>query len=62
MEKEISFLHDELNSKNTVINLLLETLIKYKDEKGNILSNHDDRIIQTEKNIKATKSVETKEG
>ena len=27
MEKEISFLHDELN---TVINLLLETLIKYK--------------------------------
>ena len=32
MEKEISFLHDELKSKNTVINLSLETLIKYKDE------------------------------
>ena len=25
MEKEISFLHDELKNKNTVINLLLET-------------------------------------
>ena len=32
MEKEIYFLHDKLKSKNTVINLLLETLIKYKDE------------------------------
>ena len=28
MENEISFLHDELKSKNTVINFLLETLIK----------------------------------
>lgn len=28
MENEISFLHDELKSKNTVINILLETLIK----------------------------------
>lgn len=28
--------HDELKSKNTVINLLLDTLIKYYDEKRNI--------------------------
>ena len=41
MEKEISYLQDELKSKNTVINLLLETLIKYKDEIRNIHSNHD---------------------
>ena len=62
MEKEISFLHDELKSKNTVINLLLETLVKYKDEKKNIQSNHDLGNIQPGKNIKTTKSVETKEG
>ena len=36
MENEISFLHDELKSKNTVINFLLETLIKWKYEKRNI--------------------------
>lgn len=29
MEKEISLLHDKLKSKNTVINLSLETLSKY---------------------------------
>ena len=55
----MSFLHDELKSKNTAIDL--ETLIKYKDEKRNIHSNQDIGNIQPEK-TKATKSVETKEG
>ena len=49
MEKEISFLHDELKSKNTVIYVLLETLIKYKDEIRNIHSNHDIGNTQPEK-------------
>ena len=49
MEKEISFLHDELKSKNTVIHLLLETLFKYKDKIKNIHSNHDIGNIQPEK-------------
>ena len=61
MEKNVSFLNDKLKSKNTVITLLLETLIKYKDEKGNILLDHNIGNIQLEKNIKTTKSVETKE-
>ena len=50
-----------MKSKNTVINLLLETLIKYKDEIRNIHSNHDIGNFQPEKNIKTAKSVETKE-
>ena len=37
-EKEISSLHDELKSKNSVTNLLLETLIKYKYKKRIIKS------------------------
>ena len=35
MAREVSFLHDKLKIKNSVINFLLETLIKYKDEKTN---------------------------
>ena len=61
MEKEISFLQDELKSKNAVINLLLETLIEYKDEIRNIRSNHDIGNTEPEKNIKTAKSVETNE-
>ena len=45
MEKEISLLHDELKSKNTV----METLSKYTDEMKNIHSNHDIGNIQPEK-------------
>ena len=44
-----------------MINLLLKPLIKYKDEIRNIHSNHDIRNIQSEKNTKTAKSVETKE-
>ena len=51
MEKQISFLHDKLKSKNILINLLLVTLIKYKGEKRNIHSNYDVGNIQLEKNI-----------
>ena len=58
MEKEISFLHDELKNKN----LLLETLIKYKNEKRMTWENHDVGNIQHEKNTQTTKSLETKEG
>ena len=31
MEKEITFLHEELKSKNTIITLLLENVVKLKD-------------------------------
>ena len=61
MEKEISFLHDELKGKKTVINLSLGTFLKYKDEIRNIHSNHDIGNTQLEKNIKIVKSFETKE-
>ena len=44
-----------------MINLLLKPLITYKDEIRNIHSNHDIRNIQSEKNTKTAKSVETKE-
>ena len=54
MEIEIFFLHDELKNKNTVINLLLETLIKYKDEIRNIHSNHEIGNIQPEKKDKCS--------
>ena len=54
-------MHDELKSKNTVINLLLETLIKCKDEIRNIRSNHDIGNTQPEKNIKTAKSADRKE-
>ena len=60
MEKYIFFLHDELKSKSTVINILLETLIRYKDEIRNIHSNHDIGNIPPEKKTKTAKSVETK--
>ena len=51
MVKEISFLLDELTSNDTAINLLLESLIKCKDndEKRNILSNHDKENTLSEK-------------
>ena len=49
MEKEISFQHDDFKSKNSVINLLLEILIRCKDnyhDEKNIHANHDVEIIQ----------------
>ena len=46
---KLSLKDDGLKSKNTVINLLLETLIKYKDEIRSIDSNHDIGNIQLEK-------------
>ena len=48
----MSFLPNELKSKNTVINLLLENVIKYKDEIRNIHSNHDMGNIQPKKTQK----------
>ena len=50
MEKEINFLHEELKSKNTIITLLLEKVIKLKDNNNNenrsINSNNDVKITQ----------------
>ena len=54
MEKEITFLHEELKSKNTIITLLLENVVKLKDNHNNenrsIHSNNDVEITQSEKN------------
>ena len=66
MEKEINFLHEELKSKNTIITLLLEKVIKLKDNNNNenrsINSNNDVKITQQEKNnTKSTESIETVE-
>ena len=44
-----------------MINILLENLIKYRDEIRNTHSNHDIGNTRLEKNIKTAKSVETKE-
>ena len=45
MEKEINFLHEELKSKNTIITLLLENVVKLREKK----------------NTKSTQSIETVE-
>ena len=53
MEKEITFLHEELKSKNTMISLLLENIVKLKDnnnENRSIHSNNDVKITQSEEN------------
>ena len=50
MEKEINFLHEELKNKNTIITLLLQKVIKLKDNHNNenrsINSNNDVKITQ----------------
>ena len=66
MEKKITFLHEELKSKNTIITLLLEKVIKLKDNNNNenrsINSNNDVKITQQEKNnTKSTELIETVE-
>ena len=65
MEKEITFLHEELKSKNTIITLLLENVVKLKDnnnENRSIHSNNDVKITQSEENnTKSTQSIETVE-
>ena len=33
MEKKITFLHEELKSKNTIITLLLENVVKLREKK-----------------------------
>ena len=35
MEKEITFLHEELKSKNNIITLLLENVVKLKGNHNN---------------------------
>ena len=59
MEKEITFLHEELKSKNT---FFLEKVVKLKDnnnENRNIHSNNDVKITQSEENNnKSTQSIE----
>ena len=66
MEKEITFLHEELKSKNSIITLLLENVVKLKDNHKNqnrsIHSNNDVKITQPEENnTKSTQSIETVE-
>ena len=62
MEKEITFLHEELKSKNTIITLLLENVVKLKDnnnENRSIHSNNDVKITQSEENNnKSTQPIE----
>ena len=66
MVKEITFLHEELKSKNSIITLLLENVVKLKDNHKNqnrsIHSNNDVKITQPEENnTKSTQSIETVE-
>ena len=65
MEKEITFLHEELKSRNTIITFLLENVVKLKDnnnENKSIHSNDDVKITQSkENNNKSTQSIETVE-
>ena len=65
MEKEITFLHEELKSKNTIITFLLENVVKLKDnnnENRSIHLNDDVKITQSkENNNKSTQSIETVE-
>ena len=63
MEKEITFLHEELKSKNTIIIRLLENVVKIKDNHNNenrsILSKNDIKLTQPEKNnSRKTESIE----
>ena len=64
MEKEITFLHEELKSKN-IITLLLENVVKLKDnnnESRSIHSNNDVETTQSDENYnKSTQSIETVE-
>ena len=50
MEKEITFLHEELKSNNSIMTLLLENVVKLKDNHNNenrsFHSNNDVRITQ----------------
>ena len=54
MEKETAFLHEELKSKNNIITLLLENVVKHKDNHNNenwsIHSNNYVRITKSEEN------------
>ena len=64
MEKDITFLHEELKSKNTIITLLLENVVKFKDNHNNenrsIHSNNNVKITQSEKNnTRTTRPIET---
>ena len=67
MEKEITFLHEELKNKNAMITLLLENIVKLKDNHNygknrSIHSNNDVKIIQSEKNnTRTTQSIEAVE-
>ena len=63
IEKGIIFLHEELKSKNTMITLLLESVVKIKDNQNNknrsIHSNNDAENTQSEENnTKSTQSIE----
>ena len=50
MEKEITFLHEEPKSNNSIMTLLLENVVKFKDNHNNenrsFHSNNDVRITQ----------------
>ena len=66
IEKEITFLHEELKSKNTIITILLENVVKLKDNHNNenrsIDSNNDVKITESEKNnVRTTQSIEVME-
>ena len=65
IEKEITFLHDELNSKNIIISLLLGNVVKLKDnnnENRSIHSNNDAKINQSEESKnKSTQPIKTVE-
>ena len=57
MEKEITFLHEELKGKNTIIRK-----DNHNNENRSIYSNNDVKITQSEKNnTKSTQSIETVE-
>ena len=64
-EKKITFLHEELKSKSTIVTLLLENIVKLKDnnnENSSINSNNDVKITHSEENYnKSTQSIETVE-
>ena len=62
IEQGIIFLHEELKSKNTMITLLLESVVKIKDNQNNenrsIHSNNDAENTQSEENnTKSTQSI-----
>ena len=66
MEKEITFQHEDLKSKNIIITLLLQNLVKLKDnhhnENRSVHSNDDVKVTHSEKNnTTATQLIETME-